>query len=408
MGALDGIKILDFSQLLPGPMATMYLADHGAEVLHVDSPAMNSGLSAQPRVSLEGASHNFSANHCYLGRNKKSVCLDLKKPGAAEVVYELVKEYDVVIEQFRPGVADKLGVGYERLKAVNPNIIYCSLTGYGQTGPDAMAAGHDINYISQSGIMSYNGSSKGPVLYDVKLADVCSGTMPTVISILMAVIYRKNTGIGQYIDISMTDNVIGGLLGPTGAAYLTNAMQGKDAQPQYAAMMLNGGSLYDFYETKDGRFLSVGGVEPKFFANFCNAIGRPDLAAGGIMQPHNPEAKDEVKAIIKSKTLDEWNAVFETTDACVTPVKNLREALLEDEHVKARELVVDVPVLGGSGSIRQIANPIKMSESKPEYKFAGVAPGYHNDEILRQLNFSQEKINELKEKGAIAYPEFFK
>lgn len=407
MGALDGIKILDFSQLLPGPMATMYLADHGAEVLHVDSPAMNPSLAAQPRVKIEGASHNFSANHCYLGRNKKSICLDMKKPEATDVIYELVKEYDVILEQFRPGVADRMGIGYEQLKKINPNIIYCSLTGYGQTGPEAMAAGHDINYISKAGIMSYNGSSRGPVLYDVKLADVCSGTMPTIISLLMAIIYRRESGRGQYIDISMTDNVIGCLLGPTGAAYLTNETNGKDAQPKYASMLLNGGSMYDFYETADGRFLSVGGVEPKFFANFCNTIGRPDLAAGGIWPQDNPNAKNEVKEIIKSKTLAEWNEIFSTIDACVTPVKNLREALLEDEQVKSRELIVDVPVLHGVDTIRQIANPIKMSESKPEYKFAGVTPGYHNDEILAKLNLDQEKINALKESGAIAYPNFF-
>lgn len=408
MGALDGLKILDFSQLLPGPLATMYLADHGAEVLHVDSPMMNSSLAAKPRVEAEGASKNFSANHCYLGRNKKSICLDMKKPGATDIIYELVKEYDVVLEQFRPGAADRMGIGYEQLKKVNPNIIYCSLTGYGQTGPDALAAGHDINYIAKSGIMSFNGNAEGPVLYDVKLADVCSGTLPTIISILMAVYYRANTGKGQYIDISMTDNVIGGLLGPTGAAYLVNMAQGKDAQPPYAGMLLNGGSLYDFYKTKDGRFLSVGGVEPKFFANFCNAIGKPELAEGGIWPLKNPGAKDEVKEVIASKTLAEWNEIFAGVDACVAPVQNLKEALLEDEHTKARELLVEVPVLGGSETIKQIANPIKFSESKAEYKFAGVAPGYHNDDVLEKLGFDAEKVAALKESGAVAYPDFFK
>lgn len=401
MGALDGLKILDFSSLLPGPYATLYLADLGADVLCVVNRS-RPGLDtyAPPLVEGVGASAGFSANNAYLARNKRSISLDLKAPGALEVIYRLVKEYDIIVDQFRPGVMDRLGIGYEQLKKINPRVIFCALTGYGQDGPSKESAGHDINYLSRSGLMSYSGRKNGgPVPYGLMIADTCSGSMNTIIGILAAVIYRNRTGEGQYVDVSMLDGMVG-FLGPTGAAYLLNVDQNKEVLNSYEDALLNGGSLYDYYETKDGRYISVGPVEPKFFQIFCNGIGRPDLSAGSI-RPKQKEVKEEVKQIIKTKTLAEWTEIFNNTDACVEPVKNMREALLEDEQVKARSMVVKVPVINGEGrTITQVANPLKLSKCPQEYKFTGCAPGFHTEQVVSELGFTEEEIEKLRKAGA--------
>lgn len=403
MGALTGLKILDFSALLPGPFATMYLADMGAEVLRVESPSRpNLDTYAPPLVQAEGASKGISANNAYLARNKKSLFLDTKHPEAVEIVQKLVKEYDIVIEQFRPGVMERLGIGYEQLKRHNPNLIYVSLTGYGQTGPASLAAGHDINYLARSGLMSYSGRKEGgPSIHGLQIADVCAGSLHTVIAVLAAVIYRNQTGKGQYVDVGMLDGTVG-MLGPTGAAFLLNMDQGTQAEPTYESALLNGGSMYDYYETADKRYLSVGPVEPKFFAHFCACIGHPELSAGGIMQ-RDPQVKETVRTAIKEKTLAQWIKIFEGKDACTEPVKTLKEALLEDDQIKARELVVKVPILEGNGAaITQVAMPIKLSECPGEYRHSGCRPGYHTDEILAQLGYGSETIEQLRIKGVCA------
>lgn len=400
MGALDGLKILDFSSLLPGPYATLYLADLGAEVLRVETPNRPSlDTYAPPLVEGTGASAGISANNAYLARNKRNITIDMKKPGAQTVICRLVREYDIVVDQFRPGVMNRMGIGYEQLKQANPRVIFCSLTGYGQDGPLKVSAGHDINYLARSGLMSYSGRKNGgPALYGMQIADMCSGSLSTVIGILAAVIYRDRTGEGQYIDVSMLDATVG-LLGPTGAAYLLNVDQNKERLNNYEDALLNGGSLYDFYETKDGRYLSVGPVEPKFFQIFCECIGRPDLSEGSI-RPKQSQVKEEVRQILKTKTLAEWTAIFKGTDACVEPVSNLREALLEDEQVKARSLVVKVPVVGAEGkTISQVANPLKMSKCPPQYKFAGCKPGYHTEQVIAELGFTEAEIAGLRTAG---------
>ena len=389
MGSLDDLKILDFSTLLPGPYATLMLADMGAEVLKISSASRpDTVLDYPPFIGDTGV----SASQAWLGRNKKTMFLNLKTGEGKAVVKELVKEYDIVLEQFRPGVMEKLGLGYEDLKAVNPKLIYCSLTGYGQTGPLRDAAGHDINYMSRSGIISQAGRREsGPSLMNFQIADIAVGSMNSVIGILAAVNYRKNTGKGQYIDVAMMDGCVP-FNSLDGAGFLVS---GKE--PKREGERLNGGCIYDFYETKDGEYLSVGSLEPQFWSRFCTAIGREDLIEGTVYPPNIDEVKAEIRGILKTKTRDEWVEVFSHYDACVQPVLNLKEALLEDEQVKEREMVVDVKLpLHEDVSVKQLATAVKLSECPCEYKFAGYPTGYHTKEVIEQLGMDYA---ELKAKG---------
>ena len=389
MGSLDDLKILDFSTLLPGPYATLMLADMGAEVLKISSASRpDIVLDYPPFIGDTGV----SASQAWLGRNKKTMFLNLKTGEGKAVVKELVKEYDIVLEQFRPGVMEKLGLGYEDLKAVNPKLIYCSLTGYGQTGPLRDAAGHDINYMSRSGIISQAGRREsGPSLMNFQIADIAVGSMNSVIGILAAVNYRKNTGKGQYIDVVMMDGCVP-FNSLDGAGFLVS---GKE--PKREGERLNGGCIYDFYETKDGEYLSVGSLEPQFWSRFCTAIGREDLIEGTVYPPNIDEVKAEIRGILKTKTRDEWVEVFSHYDACVQPVLNLKEALLEDEQVKEREMVVDVKLpLHEDVSVKQLATAVKLSECPCEYKFAGYPTGYHTKEVIEQLGMDYA---ELKAKG---------
>ena len=389
MGSLDDLKILDFSTLLPGPYATLMLADMGAEVLKISSASRpDIVLDYPPFIGDTGV----SASQAWLGRNKKTMFLNLKTGEGKAVVKELVKEYDIVLEQFRPGVMEKLGLGYEDLKAVNPKLIYCSLTGYGQTGPLRDAAGHDINYMSRSGIISQAGRREsGPSLMNFQIADIAVGSMNSVIGILAAVNYRKNTGKGQYIDVAMMDGCVP-FNSLDGAGFLVS---GKD--PKREGERLNGGCIFGFFETKDGEYLSVGSLEPQFWSRFCTAIGREDLIEGTVYPPNIDEVKAEIRGILKTKTRDEWVEVFSHYDACVQPVLNLKEALLEDEQVKEREMVVDVKLpLHEDVSVKQLATAVKLSECPCEYKFAGYPTGYHTKEVIEQLGMDYA---ELKAKG---------
>jgi crotonobetainyl-CoA:carnitine CoA-transferase CaiB-like acyl-CoA transferase len=388
-GPLKGLKILDFTTLLPGPYATMMLADMGADVLRVLSGSRPDLASFMPPF-LPGS--NLSCNIAYLGRGKRCMTLNLKTASAVEIVHRLVTEYDIVIEQFRPGVMAKLGLGYEDLKVVNPSLIYCSITGYGQTGPFTNRAGHDINYLARSGLMNYSGiKERGPSLTGMQIADVASGSNNSVIGILAAVIHRKDTGKGQYIDISMTDGVMA-FNAMTAAAYLAGA-----AEPQREQEFLNGGSLYDFYETKDGRYISFGGLEPQFSAAFCRTIGREDLIPHGIIPPDLEKVKKEIQEIFRQKTRDQWTEIFSRVDACVEPVLSLAEAIA-DENTRVREMVVEFDLPSGE-KLKQIANPIKFSITKPEYRSLGCPAGANNREVLLDIGYTEEQISDYEKEG---------
>ncbi len=392
MGALDGYKVLDFSTLLPGPYATMTLADMGAEVLKVSSKDKWDLVVNWPPV-IEGA--KVTGAQGWLGRNKKTIYLNMKKAKSVEAVKKLVQEYDIVVEQFRPGVMDKLGIGYEALKAVNPRIIYCAITGYGQNGVFSMKAGHDINYLSRAGISYAAGRQNGgPSLYNFQIADVAGGSMNAIASILAAIIYREKTGKGQFIDVSMQDSVIP-FNSMDGASFFAGG-----PMPTRESGALNGGEIYDFYECKDGQFMSVGSLEPKFFAGLCNLMGHPEWADGAILKDkaNIPMVKKTFKDTFLTKTRDEWTVLAAPYDACIEPVMNLEE-VSNDEHLVSRGMFpeVDVPVSDGV-KIKQLGCPFNLSECMPEYKWAGYPEGYHTNEILSGLGYSEEDIKEMVEK----------
>jgi crotonobetainyl-CoA:carnitine CoA-transferase CaiB-like acyl-CoA transferase len=387
-GALTGLKILDFSTLLPGPFATMSFADMGADVLRVTSGSRPDLVEIIPPY-VPGT--KFSATSAQIGRNKKTITLNLKTSQAVEIVYKLVQKYDIILEQFRPGVMKKLGLDYEILAKINPRLIYCSLTGYGQTGSMVNKAGHDINYLALSGMMGYSGTKEqGPSLMGIQIADVASGACNTMISILAAVIYRNNTGKGQYLDVAMTDG-----------AFAFNAMSGAGClltgkDPKRAGEIVNGGSIYDFYETKDEKYISFGGAEPQFFSAFCKTIGKEEWIPLGIQA--GDEVKAEVRHIIKSKTRDEWTNLFDSIDACFEPVLSLTEAL-NSKLAKERELVVEVPYDDGT-MLKQIGSPYKFSESPVEFRHAGrMLNKADTKEVMLGLGYDAQQIQKLTDEG---------
>ncbi|MWV15844.1 CoA transferase [Pseudomonas sp. L-22-4S-12] len=385
-GPLSSLKVLDFSTLLPGPFASLLLADMGAEVLRIESPTRMDLVRVLP--PFDGDS---STSHAYLNRNKRSLALDLKNPQALAVVHRLVAEYDIVLEQFRPGVMDKLGLGYEALKAINPRLIYVSITGYGQSGPYKDRAGHDLNYLALSGLASYTGRrDSGPLPLGVQVADIAGGSLHGVIGLLAAVIARQSTGQGQHVDISMTDCAFS-LHAMAGAGYL-----GAGVEPAMENQALNGGSFYDYYRTRDGRWLSVGSLEPQFMQQFCAVIGRPELAGRGLSpKPDEQKAlKREIEIEIEKHDLAEWRQRFAAVDACVEPVLNLSEAV-EHPQLQARGLVTEVP-RAGQPAQRQIACPIKFSAGLEAPRHTGTAVGAHSLEVLRELGFDDEQIAALK------------
>jgi len=391
-GPLSSLKVLDFSTLLPGPFASLLLADMGAEVLRVESPSRMDLLRVLP--PHDGG---VSASHAYLNRNKRCIALDLNQAEAVALVKQLVAEYDIVLEQFRPGVMDKLGVGYTALKAINPRLIYVSITGYGQTGPYKDRAGHDINYLALAGIASYTGRrDSGPLPLGVQLADIAGGSLHGVMGLLAAVIQRQVTGEGQQVDVSMTDCAFS-LHGLAGAGYLAAGVE-----PQMENQVLNGGSFYDYYRTRDGRWFAVGSLEPQFMQQFCAAIGRPELAARGLSSsPQDQQAlKREIAIEFEKRDFAEWSQLFAGLDACVEPMLSLAEAV-EHPQLKARQLVAEVPRAGRDPQ-QQIACPIKFSAGLPAPRHIGATLGAHTDEVLAELGCSPERIAALKASKVVA------
>ncbi|WP_283188894.1 CaiB/BaiF CoA-transferase family protein [Pseudomonas sp. PMCC200344] len=386
LGPLASLKVLDFSTLLPGPFASLLLADMGAEVLRIESPTRMDLLRALPPHD-----QGVSASHAYLNRNKRSLALDLKQPEALEVIKQLLQDYDIVLEQFRPGVMERLGLGYEALKAINPKLIYVSITGYGQTGPYKDRAGHDINYLALAGLASYTGrADSGPLPLGMQVADIAGGSLHGVIGLLAAVIARQQTGQGQHLDVSMTDCVFS-LNAMAGAGYLACGVE-----PGREDQMLNGGSFYDYYRSRDGRWFSVGSLEPAFMKQLCAALGLEALETLGLSpEPALQKAlKNALRIEFETHDFAELCALFASLDACVEPVLSLGEAVRHPQ-LKARALVTEVP--RGDGTTQaQMACPLKFSQGLPEPRHIGAAIGQHTDQVLGELGFSAERIEELR------------
>ena len=392
MTALAGLKVLDFTGLLPGPFGTRLLADMGAEVLRVEAPVRPDMVRIMPPFDSDG----LSACHASLNRNKGAIAIDLKTPEGLEIVRSLVKEYDVVVEQFRPGVMSRLGIGFEELKAINPKLIYCAITGYGQNGVYRNRAGHDLNYLAVAGIMDYTGRQEaGPLPLPIQAADV-SGGLYAVGGILAAVIHRLNTGEGQMVDISLTD-----------AAFSLQALTAPPAlvgneQPKPETDGLNGGSFYDCYRTADNRFLSVAGPEPQFFSGFCMAIEKPELLPLGISkQPDTVKlVKSTIQDVIIQKPLSEWVALFSALDVCVEPVLTFAEAC-EHPQMRDRNMVVDVPMANGERQ-KQIACPVVFSATPVQYKLTGGHLGAETDRVMQSQGYTSEQIANFKKRGVLA------
>jgi crotonobetainyl-CoA:carnitine CoA-transferase CaiB-like acyl-CoA transferase len=392
-GLLASLRVLDFTTLLPGPFATMMLADLGADVLRVEAPNRPDLVRLMPPFDGE-----ISAWHGVLNRSKRSLALDLKKPGAADIVKRLISDggYDIVIEQFRPGVMDRLGIGYASLQAANPALIYCAITGYGQSGPLRDRAGHDINYLSLSGVMSHSGRLEGgPTPLGVQLADVGGGSLGALVGLLAAVIHRHESGEGQLVDISMMDMMLAWQ-----AHIFSQYLIGKE-EPTREASLLNGGGYYDFYETADGRYLSVGSLEPKFWMAFCEAIGRPDLISKGYgLDPAVKRSlKMELRDAIAARPMVEWSKVFATLDACIEPVLNVTE-VASHPQTKARNMVVSVPKADGSEQ-QQIGSPFHFSRGRANYKHTGVKLGTHSNEVLAEIGYKSGEIEAFRQSGLL-------
>ncbi|MDB4427533.1 CoA transferase [Porticoccaceae bacterium] len=392
MRALANLKILDFTTLVPGPFATMMLADMGAEVLRIESPTRPDLLRNMPPFA-----DGQSTAHGTLNRNKRSIALDLKNPEAVAIAKRLVEDYDIVIEQFRPGVMQRLGLGYEQLHEINPKLIYCSVTGYGQTGPYRDRAGHDNNYLSISGLNGYSGrgSDRTPIM-GMPVADIAGGSLHAVIGILAAVNQRHISGEGQQIDISMTDAMFS-LNALFGSTYLSAGVE-----PTSGAMSLNGGSFYDYYQTSDNRYLSIGSLEPQFFQVLCQTLGDDELLTLANQQDSETQKalRAKLDTIIATKTLAQWREIFKDREACVEPVLTFAEAC-EYQDSAQREMIVDVKTPNG-GSQRQVGSALKLSKSAPEYGVSGGAIGQHSSEILADLGFDKDAIATLRSSGAVA------
>jgi crotonobetainyl-CoA:carnitine CoA-transferase CaiB-like acyl-CoA transferase len=390
MKPLDGVIVLDLTRLLPGAVATMMLGDFGADVIKIEEPGTGDP-ARQSRAGIKQPGAYFLATN----RNKRSIAINLKQPAGREIFLELAKRADVVVEGFRPGVMDRLGIGYETLKEINPRLIYCAITGYGQDGPYRGKAGHDINYISIAGLLGVNGMKDGPPLIPgVQIADLAGGSMHAVIGILLALQARERTGEGQMVDVSMMDGSLAMMFVPF-AAYLANG-----AQPQRGAQGLAGRyACYQVYETEDGRYLALGALEPKFWENACRVLGREDLIDKQFVDDEQRESIRALSEIFRAKRADEWLAAFEGVDTCLALVKDIAE-MIDDPQVKCRGLIseIDHPV---SGRIKQIAPTVKLSATPGEMRSPPPLLGEHTSEVLKELGYSDDVINKLSRDGVI-------
>ncbi len=395
-GALEGIKVLDLSRLLPGGFCTMLLADFGAEVLKVEDTGMGDYVRWSP-PHYEGAERSAaSALFLALNRGKRSLRLNLKEEEGREVLLRLVREYDVLVESFRPGVMDRLGVGYERLRQENPRLVYCAITGYGQTGPLRDRPGHDMDYLALNGILGLTGEPDGPPIQAaVQIADIGGGSLMAAFGIMAALWERERSGEGQFVDVSMTDGALS-WLAMVAARYFCDGQR-----PRRGRLELAGGLVcYRPYPCKDG-WVALGALEPKFWQAFCRGIGREDLIERQFDGPGS-ETQRELERIFRERTREEWARFGSQHDCCLEPVLELDEAL-DSELVREREMVVSVDQ-PGAGSVRLLGVPVKLSRTPGAPQGPGPSLGEHTEEVLTALGYSSDQVARLVEQGVVAGP----
>lgn len=382
---LNGMRILDLTRLLPGGYASQLLADLGAEILKVEDPWQGDYLRWMEPY-LPGTKD--SVLYWSLNRNKKSIKLNLKSPEGRKAFLSLLNNYDIVLEGFRPGVLDNLGLGYSELRNINPAVILCSISGYGQDGPYSQRSGHDINYMAMSGALGLS-AQKGsaPALSALQVADIGGGGLMAVTGILTAYIARQRTGKGQYIDVSMLDGVVSWM------TMLYAQQAAGDSALKCGEGTLNGGAVcYGVYETKDGRFMSLGALEPKFWRVFCQTVGCPYLENKQFTR--EPEVIAEIEKIFKTKTREEWTKLLQNQDVCCEPILELSEAQ-EHSQFKARELFISLQHPNG-GAVKVVGVPLKFPEEEqlPDQIPPGL--GEQTKEVLREAGLSEEEILSLE------------
>jgi crotonobetainyl-CoA:carnitine CoA-transferase CaiB-like acyl-CoA transferase len=393
---LEGVRVLDLSRLLPGGFCSLMLADFGAEVLKVEDTGMGDYVRwSVPRYEGAAESAN-SALFLALNRNKRSIRVNLREEGGREVLLRLAREYDVLLESFRPGVLDRLGVGYERLRQRNPGLVYCAISGYGQDGPFRDRSGHDLNYIGLVGLLALTGDRGGPpVQPGGQIADIGGGGLMAAFGILTALRERDRSGEGQFVDVSMADGSLS-WLGLVAARYLCDGTAPRRGDPELAGRLI----CYRPYACADG-WVTLGALEPKFWQEFCRGVGREDLIDRQF-EPPGSEAHAEVERIFLERTREQWRAFASEHDCCLEPVMELDEAL-ESELVRAREMVVELQQ-PGAGAVRQLGPPVKLSRTPGSALSPGPVLGEHTDEVLTAAGYSEDEIAALKESGAVAGP----
>jgi crotonobetainyl-CoA:carnitine CoA-transferase CaiB-like acyl-CoA transferase len=390
MRPLDGITVLDLTRLLPGAVATMMLGDFGADIIKIEEPGTGDP-ARHSRAGIKQPGAYFLATN----RNKRSIAINLKQPAGREIFLKLAETADVVVEGFRPGVMDRLGIGYETLKAINPRLIYSAITGYGQDGPYRLRAGHDANYLSVAGLLGVNGARGGPpVLSGVQLADLAGGSLHAVIGVLLALQARERTGEGQMVDVSMMDGSLALMYVPF-ASYLANG-----AQPERGNEGLSGRyACYQIYETKDGRYLSLGALEPKFWENACRVLGREDFIGQCFKSSAQEEMIAAFRDTFKTRAAADWLAAFDEVDTCVALINDIAE-MIDDPQVRHRGLIAEIehPT---EGNLKQIAPTVKLSATPGAIQSPPPLLGQHTRAILSAIGYDADTIDTLAEQGVI-------
>ncbi len=394
-GPLDGVRVLDLSRLLPGPVCTLHLADLGADVVKVEDTGAGDyarSLGLAPADSGSAASDAPSAFFRMVNRNKRSLALDLKTIAGREAFLRLAQQADIIVESFRPGVLDRLGVGYEAVAAINPHLVYCSITGYGQTGPYRNRAGHDINYLGYAGVLDQTGASGGPpTLSNLQVADLLGGAMNASTAILAALFGASRTGKGTHVDVAMTEGALAHNI------FALHAIQARGHARARGSDLLTGGvPCYGVYATQDGRHLAVGALEEKFWRALCEALERPDLVAGQLATgPAGDAVRRQLAVIFGERTQAHWIERLAAVECCVTPVLTPDETLA-DPQVRARGMIVTA-----SDGSRQYAPPFRLAGHAFNIARFAPAQGEHSAEILREAGFSAEEISALLDSGTI-------
>jgi crotonobetainyl-CoA:carnitine CoA-transferase CaiB-like acyl-CoA transferase len=396
MSALEGIRVLDLTRLLPGGFCSLLLADFGAEVLKVEDTGAGDYVRWSP-PQYEGAEESAaSALFLSLNRGKRSIRLNLKEEGGREVLLRLAREYDVLLESFRPGVLDRLGVGYSRLRGENPRLVYCAISGYGQEGPYTGRSGHDLNYLGLNGLLGLTGDPDGPPVQAAgQIADVGGGALMAAFGILSALRERETSGEGQLVDVSMFDGSLSWLALVAGR-YLCDGEAPGRGEPELAGGLI----CYRPYACKDG-WVTLGALEPKFWRAFCEGVGREDLIEKQFERPGS-DAHAEVARIFLERTREQWRAFASEHDCCLEPVLGLDEAL-DSELVREREMVIELEQPGAE-AVRQLGVPVKLSRTPGRPAGPGPALGEHTDEVLASLGYPPDQVEELKQTGAVAGP----